>query len=278
MVWGPPHTIQLQISVCNVVCPVEVTFHTRSGNCNGENLQEFQITQVEMLDNVCPRQCTPDKYLAQVTFFMLLFNPMGFNYPAPPTVGENCATSVRASMSGCQFTWRSYKTGRTYVVQCANAPECCVARYRICVAPNGSVSRVQLVTAPIPPAACPTDPIQGAENPCRPSCNALTDLVDPYGKRSVSFDLDGANGATVAPNPATSSATITSPAMPDGGALLMLYDVRGRAVLNMRQETPAGDRYTFALDLRNVPAGAYYYVVKGNDAEFTSVGKLTVTK
>lgn len=267
--WGPAQKTRMQVWVCDVPCNVEVTFHTRNGMCNGLEIHDFQVTQVELLDQACSRFCNPDQYLAQVTLYMLLFNPMQF-----PTIRGECVTNWRASLSSCQMRWRSYKTGKTYVVKCGNTAQCCLATYQVCFdATSGAVSSINLVYPPEPSAGCPPAVGEGVESSCQPACNALTDLIDPYGKRSL---FETANDATVAPNPATEAVTIT--ATTDAGAQIMLYDLRGRAMLHQLAEPPAGDRYTFTLDLREIPAGTYYFVVKGNDATPGSIGTLTVTK
>lgn len=275
--WGPVQTINMQISVCGYPCNATVYFHTRSGICGtaGNKINEFQVTQVE-LDANCPQQCQPDQYLAQVTLFMHLFNPG--NFPLPPLL-PGCVNDRRASMSACQFVWRS-RFGKNYVIKCANSPECCVANYRVCYDAQGQVTTVNTIQPFMtPPNPCPDQGIViGGVVPCKPSCNALTDLIDPYyGKRPLFTNDPDEGGATVTPNPARGQTVITSPEMQEGGALLMVYDTRGGAVLNQRQDVREGSRYSFAIDVGPLSSGAYYYAIRGDKGGFIA-GSITVAK
>jgi len=276
--WTGPKNQPMQVSVCGVPCNINVVFYTRQGLCPGlPFIQEFQIVQIELNDPTCPYNCLPkpttaDDYLAQATFQMLQFNFAGLNL-----VKGGCVTDVRASMSACQYIYQS-RFGRRYVIKCANAPECCSAGYRVCTDGLGRVTSVKTITQPTPPNGCPPEVIIGSQTPCRPSCNALYDLIDPYYGKSVRTSDDDNSGATVAPNPATTATTITSPAMVDGGALLMIYNVRGVAVDHQRADQTSAGRYSFALDVSKLPAGMYYYSIKADNDKAMSVGHLTVTK
>lgn len=274
--WGPVKTTGMQISVCGYPCNVTVYYHTRSGICNstGKKINEYQITQVE-LEAECPQQCQPDQYLNQVVLQMNLFNIPNFDLPALP----GCADDRRASMSACQFVWRS-RFGKNYVIKCANSPECCVANYRICYDAAGGVTGMNTIQPFMtPPNPCPDQGVViGGVVPCKPSCNALKDLIDPYYGKSPVFTNDPAEGgATVTPNPAKGQTVIASPEMPEGGALLMVYNTRGGAVLNQRQDNREGSRYSFPIAVDNLSSGVYYYVIRGDKGGFVA-GSITVAK
>jgi hypothetical protein len=279
MNWTGPFQFPMQVGVCGQPCNINVVYYKRSGSCPGlPIIHEFQIVQIELNDPTCPNNCPPkptlaDDYLAQATFFMLHFNPMQF--PTSPQIGGGCVTDWRASMSACQFIYQS-RFGRRYVIKCANAPECCTGTYRVCTNEFGQIISVKSTSTPVPPNACPPEVIIGSQTPCRPSCNSLTDLIDPYYGKMVHPNDD--NGATVTPNPANGHTVITSPAMVDGGALLMLYDVRGTAVDHQRAEHTSAGRYTYTLNVSKLPAGVYYYSIKADNDKPISFGHLTVTK